>query len=141
MSIKKWFADLLPQPVMEPAAVPEPVAAPEPVVVVVKEKKPRKPRQPKVAKKELTAKEIATAKGEPFVTVLTVSLDLDNPSDGSFDLDWNEIFVARLVKAGYKGKTDIEIVDQWFNSICRNVLAESWEQHIADPSNRNQDYP
>lgn len=81
------------------------------------------------------AKEEATAKGEPWVSVLSVELDMDNLSNGSFNLDWNDFFLAKLVRAGYKG-TDEEIVDQWFSQICRNVLAENFEQEQADPTNR-----
>lgn len=81
------------------------------------------------------AKAEATKKGEPWVSVLSVELDMDNLSNGSFNLDWNEFFLAKLVRAGYKG-TDEEMVDQWFQSICRNILQENFEQEQADPTNR-----
>ncbi len=83
-----------------------------------------------------TAKEIATARGEPYVAVIGFDVDPDNVSNGSFELDFNEIFVARLLKAGYRGKNDYEIVDQWFNTICRNVALETFEQELADPEKR-----
>ena len=57
------------------------------------------------------AKQIATEKGEPYVTVVSFELDPNSLGNGSFELDFNEIFVARLVKAGYTGKNDYEIVD------------------------------
>ena len=44
----------------------------------------------------------------------TVAIDPNDPSNGSFELDWNDIFVARLIKAGYQGRTDQDIVDNWF---------------------------
>jgi hypothetical protein len=28
-------------------------------------------------------------------------------------------------------------VDQWFTSVCRNVVLETFEQEQADPENRN----
>lgn len=84
----------------------------------------------------MAAKELATKNGEPWVEVISVNLDPHNISNGSFEIDFNEIFVARLVKAGYKGKTDYNIVDQWFSQICRNVLAENYEQIMADPNVR-----
>jgi hypothetical protein len=57
-----------------------------------------------------------------------VELDPENVGNGAFELDWNEIFVARLVKAGYTGRDDQQIVDRWFQDICRNVLMENFEQ-------------
>jgi hypothetical protein len=53
---------------------------------------------------------------------------------GAFELDWNDKFVANLVRAGYQGKpddTDAEIVDRWFQNICRHVVMETWEQEQA----------
>ena len=83
-----------------------------------------------------TDKEIATERGEPWVEVLGIEVDMDNLGSGAFDLDFNEIFVAKLVRAGYKGKTDYEVVDQWFIGICKEIVKETYEQHNADPTNR-----
>lgn len=94
-----------------------------------------KSEAPKVKAKAKTAKEIATEKGEPYISILTVELDPDDIGNGSFELDWNEVFVARLVKAGYmqrKDDTDDVIVDRWFQSICRNILNENYEQWEAN---------
>jgi len=79
-----------------------------------------------------SAKDAATKRGEPYVSVLNVELDPDNPGNGAFELDWNEIFVARLIKAGYEGKDDAQIVDRWFQTICRNVIMENYEQWEAN---------
>lgn len=79
-------------------------------------------------------KEIATEAGEPYIAVLKMDVDPNNLHQGAFELDWNEIFVARLVKAGYMMKrddTDAEIVDRWFQNICRHVVMETWEQEQA----------
>lgn len=81
------------------------------------------------------AKAEATAKGEPWVSVLSVELDMDNLSNGSFNLDWNDFFITKLVRAGYKG-TDVEMVDIWFQDICRNILQENFEQDMSDPDKR-----
>ena len=54
--------------------------------------------------------------------------------NGAFELDWNEIFVARLVKAGYMmspDDKDADIVDRWFTAVCRNVVLETYEQYEA----------
>ena len=79
-----------------------------------------------------SAKTAATKRGEPYVTVVNVELDPDNVGNGAFELDWNEIFVARLVKAGYEGRDDAQIVDRWFQDICRNVIMENYEQWEAN---------
>jgi hypothetical protein len=63
-----------------------------------------------------------------------MDIDPDNLHQGAFELDWNEIFVARLVKAGYMMKpddVDADIVDRWFQNVCRHVVMETWEQEQA----------
>ena len=37
-----------------------------------------------------------------------------------------------MVRAGYKGKTDSDMVDQWFQDVCRNVVQENFEQWEAN---------
>lgn len=86
----------------------------------------------KVAARVKSPKEIATKKKEPYVAVVGVELEEDNPGNGAFELDWNEYFVAKLVKAGYTGKDDAHIVDRWFQDICRNVVMENFEQWEAN---------
>lgn len=78
----------------------------------------------------------ATAAGEPWVNVLGIEVDPENPGAGAFELDWNDIFVARLIKSGYQGKTDADIVDNWFQDVCRHVVMETYQQEQADPTNR-----
>ena len=92
------------------------------------------PMPPKKKEPEKTAKQLATERGEPYVAVLGMEVDPDNLHQGAFELDWNEIFIARLVKAGYmikKDDTDADIVDRWFQNVCRNVVLETWEQEEA----------
>jgi len=98
----------------------------------VKEEKEKVIRVAKIPEK--TEKEIATAAGEPYVAILKMDIDPNNLHQGSFDLDWNEIFVSRLVKAGYMIKPtdqDADIVDRWFQTVCRHVVMETWEQEQA----------
>jgi hypothetical protein len=90
----------------------------------------------KVSPKTQSEKDAFTARGEPWVTILRMDIDPENLTDGAFELDWNPIFVARLVKAGYRGKDDKAIVDLWFKTICSNVLAENYENEMADPEKR-----
>lgn len=95
----------------------------------------------KQAAKVKTPKDIATEKGEPWVNVLGIEVDPDNPGAGAFELDWNDIFVARLIKSGYQGKTDQDIVDNWFQDVCRHVVMETYAQEQADPDKRNTAQP
>jgi hypothetical protein len=132
----QWFrpkAEPEPQPVVaEPvkptkrakkkSAAEEPVAPP---------KKSRKKKQP-----ELTEKERATADGRAYIQIVDLSLDPDNVGVGSFELDWNQQFVHQLMQQGYRGQSDEQIVDQWFQTVCRNIAMEEWEQYVADPTNR-----
>ena len=98
----------------------------------LKEEKEKVIRVPKAPEK--TAKQIATEKNEPYVAIVTMDIDPNNLHQGAFELDWNEIFIARLVKAGYMMKptdADSDIVDRWFQNVCRHVVMETWEQDQA----------
>jgi hypothetical protein len=89
-------------------------------------------REPRKVQK--TEKELATERGEPWIQVLRIDVDSNNLHQGSFELDWNEIFVSRLIKAGYMLKredSDADIVDRWFQNVCRHVVMETWEQEQA----------
>lgn len=66
-------------------------------------------------------KEMATKNGEPWVTVIDMEVNFDQMDQGSFELDWNEFFISQLLKCGYTGASDAEIVDQWFTTVCQNV--------------------
>ena len=101
-------------------------------------KKPEPVTKPETKAKKQTAKEIATTKAEAYVNIDSVQIDPKNPGQGAFELDWNEFFVAKLVKAGYQGKTDEQIVDQWFQDVCRNVVLETYEQYEANNPQRVQ---
>ena len=59
-------------------------------------------------------------------------MDPSNIGNGAFELDWNEFFIAKLIRAGYKGADDAQIVDQWFQDVCRNVVLETFEQFEAN---------
>jgi hypothetical protein len=111
---------------------------PEPVKPVVQEKKPRQPKK----KKEdsvLSDKEKATREGMPYVNILKMELDPYDINTGAFELDWNDKFVLNLIKAGFKIRdddNDTMIVERWFQTVCRNVALELYEQQQADPENR-----
>lgn len=127
-AIKDWIS---------PPPPPPPPPAPK------KARAPRKPKPEIVPPKvELTEKEKATAAGEPFVAILRVDLDPGDINNGTFELDWNDKFLLNLVKQGYKfaqKDTDAEIVDRWFQTVCRNIALEVYEQEIADPEKRESE--
>lgn len=100
-----------------------------------RKKKPEVKTEPKEKRTPVkTAKEIATEKGEAWVNIISMDVDPENISAGAFELDWNDKFVADLVRHGYmmdKNDTDADIVDRWFTAVCRNVVLETWEQEQA----------
>ena len=97
----------------------------------------KKPLADAAQKQTKSAKDIATEKNEPYVAILSMDVDPADIQNGAFELDWNDIFIARLVKAGYMmgpNDTDADIVDRWFTNVCRNVVLETYEQYEAmDP--------
>ena len=104
-------------------------------------KKPAVQAEPRPKKVEKTAKEIATEKGEAYVNILSMDVDPENIGAGAFELDWNQKFVADLVRHGYmmnKNDTDADIVDRWFTAVCRNVVLETWEQEQAMKPERDR---
>jgi hypothetical protein len=90
-------------------------------------KKTAKPRAKKVVVEEIIApknKAQATRMKQPWVAVLETHVNPADPSNGFFELDWNEYFIVQLKQAGYTGESEELIVDQWFSELCRNVGAE-----------------
>lgn len=101
--------------------------------------KKKQPEKPQPRKKKLSAKEEATKRGEPYVDIIKVDIDPNDINSGAFELDWNEKFLANLIKQGYQMKPDEDesvIVDRWFQTVCRNIALEVYEQDQADPENR-----
>lgn len=87
---------------------------------------------------ELTEKELATKNGDPYVSIVKIEIDNNNINSGSFELDWNDKFVLNLIRAGYKIReddTESDIVDRWFQTVCRNIALEVYEQQTADLGN------
>lgn len=122
--IKQWFKK------------PEPVKVEEPKPAVKKE---RKPKQKKV-ETTISPKEQATLNNEPYIGIVHVQIDPNDINNGAFELDWNDKFVLNLIRAGYKQReddTDNVIVDRWFQTVCRNIALEIYEQQQADPEKRD----
>jgi len=75
--------------------------------------------------KEVEEKVEVRSETDPYIDV--VKIIMPNPKDptiGYFELDWNSAFVAQLRESGYSGRTEEEVVDQWFNDLCRGVAAD-----------------
>lgn len=69
-------------------------------------------------------RESAEIKKEPWVDVKNVDVNAEDPKQGFMELDWNDEFVKMLMDSGYKGKSDEDIVNKWFNDVCRTVLIQ-----------------
>ena len=103
---------------------------------VPKPRRPRRPKEPVVTAPAVnSAKEAATLRGEAWVGVISVELDAENVGNGAFELDWNDKFLAQLVRAGFQRKPnepESVIIDRWFQEVCRNVIMENFEQYEAN---------
>lgn len=69
-------------------------------------------------------KSVATIKKEPWVNVVKMGVNPTNVTQGFFELDWNEEFIVMLQEAGIEGMSDEEIVNKWFNGVCKTVLLQ-----------------
>ena len=90
----------------------------------------KKSAEPAKSKKK-SDKDLATEKGDPYIAILSMDVDPADINSGVFEFDWNDKFVANLKRAGYQGRTDADLVDQWFQNVCRNVVLETYEQYEA----------
>jgi hypothetical protein len=114
MAIKKPAVEKVPakKVVKKPAVVKEPAVK----TVAAKARTKKKFNSPK---------EEATYNKQPWVGVLETHVNQDNPSNGFFELDWNEYFIVQLKSHGYDGPSEESIVDVWFQSLCRNIGNEN----------------
>ena len=106
-------------------------------------KKKQKPaKEDKFAQpKTKSDKDLATERGEPYVAIVNMDVNPDNLHEGAFELDWNDKFIANLIRAGYQMKPnepDADIVDRWFQNVCRHVVMETWEQEQAMTGSANR---
>ena len=75
-------------------------------------------------------KQVATINGKPYVGVIKTNFDPSKPKNGYFELDWNERFIEDLITAGYTGEDNNEVVNKWFNVLCRNVMMEEMDSDV-----------
>lgn len=87
-------------------------------------------------------KEKAALTAQPWVDVKSVDVDKSDPKKGFMELDWNDEFVKMLQSGGYTGKSDEDVVNKWFNDVCRTVLlqeAQDMDFGIQDATNINKE--
>lgn len=74
---------------------------------------------------QLSEKEIATKRKEPWVDVVGFKVNKQNIRNGFYELDWNEYFILELKREeyGFDGDPDEEIVARWFRDVCINAAA------------------
>jgi hypothetical protein len=81
-----------------------------------------------LAEQEITesehGKRVAEVTKQPWVEVKKMEVHPDDVKQGYMELDWNEQFVSMLQEQGYVGKSDEDVVNKWFNDICRTVLMQ-----------------
>lgn len=66
-------------------------------------------------------KQRATLKNEPWVAFVDSGFDPEQGIDGVFfELDWNLQWVDFLKLHGFTGRSDEQIVDDWFTEVCRS---------------------
>ena len=61
---------------------------------------------------------------EPYVNVIHMDVNPENAKAGYIELDWNDHFVKFLHENGYTGTSDEDVVNKWFNDVCRTVLIQ-----------------
>lgn len=63
---------------------------------------------------------IATLKNEPWIAIIDDEYDWHLGTSGfRIEFDWNDLWIEELRRHGYSGETEEEIVEQWFQEVCR----------------------
>lgn len=68
-------------------------------------------------------KELATLDGEEYFEILKGEWEAE--SGLLFEFDWNNIFLENLRSNGFRGETDSDLVNAWFDDVCRQVYQDS----------------
>lgn len=138
-----------PEPAIEekpkPKAVRKKKTVPvEDVATVVSKPKPKTSRKKKVVTqtpleiRRSEAKTKADLAKESWVDVV-FTVDPKDPHNGYADIDWNDKFIADLVRHGYQIRpddTDQDIVYRWYIEVCRNEVLETYAQEEAQSPTR-----
>lgn len=73
-------------------------------------------------------KQRATLLKEPYIEVIEIEHEPDNPRNCAFEFDWNLHWIELLQKSGYVGETEEDVVNEWLKDIYANVLIEESEE-------------
>jgi hypothetical protein len=66
-------------------------------------------------------KQRAGLKNEPWISVINSGFDPEQGIEGVFfEFDWNQQWIEFLRVNGYVGRTDEQVVDDWFADVCRS---------------------
>lgn len=66
-------------------------------------------------------KKRAELKGEPWICIVNSGFDPAQGIDGVFfEFDWNAQWIEFLRANGYSGRSDEQVIDEWFADVCRN---------------------
>ena len=85
------------------------------------------------------ARRVADIKKEPYVNIVDMGVDPNGAVTGYMELDWNDEFVTMLQDNGYTGLNDEDVVNKWFNNVCRTILIQ--EQADLDYGMEPKDDP
>ena len=68
----------------------------------------------------------ATLENKPYFKVLAGGYTSGKGGDGqmTFELDWNSKFVEDLSAAGWEGYSEDQIINNWFEDSCRQMLTD-----------------
>lgn len=70
-------------------------------------------------------KEKANLEKKPWVGIKNSNFDPSKGLSGfEIELDWNEYFIKFLTDNNYKGLNDQQIVEEWFNDLCKSSILE-----------------
>jgi len=67
----------------------------------------------------------ATLRNEPWVAVIESNFNSEEGLSGfSVKLDYNDAFVEFLRANGFDGMVDEQLVNEWFNELCKQIATE-----------------
>ena len=58
---------------------------------------------------------------EPWVNVIKLSWNPQDPTQSYFELDYNEQFIQFLRDNGYTYTLETQVIENWLNDVCRSV--------------------
>lgn len=85
-------------------------------------------------------KQSATIRKEPWVKVVHFGVTGSDVKQGDFELDWNEYFIKQLEDQGYLGRSEDEVIQQWFHEVCKNVALDVYNG-VGDFNERTETEP